>query len=373
MESKKRIIFAISTSIAGGAQIYLYNIVEYIKGEYSVMVLCPEGFFYDKVKRLEDIDVVKQDISINCVKALRKIVAEEAEKHDKVYVNAHLMGTGLWMERAIKNLPNVVLSITAHNKVIYDNISLARRIVYPLCIKFMSKRIDGFIAVSQEIADSVIEYTGRGCEYIPSSVPIKGKPKDVAAYNPDGKEVRVGFVGRVSLPKNPVRFVETAALISEVMPNVQFIIVGDGELRKEMEQKVRELKMDDKFTFLGFLPNPADEMRKLDVLLLTSDHEGTPMVLLEAMSYGLPVVSTRVGGIPTVIENWKDGVLAEDFAPATIAKDVVALLSDKEKYVAISRSAYHKIREEFSYENNIKKYMEIVLFGNNIPVGGGKS
>ena len=370
MEEKKRIIFAISSSIAGGAQIYLYNIVEYIKSDYSVMVLCPEGFFYDKVKKLSGVEVVKQSISAGSVKTLKNILTKEAKKHEKIYVNAHLLGTGLWIERALKNIRNAVLSITVHNKVIYENISLARRIVYPWCIKYMSKRTNGFIAVSQEIADSVAGFTGRNCEYIPSSVPIKGEPKDVAVYDPQGVEIKVGFVGRVSPPKNPVRFVETAALIAKDMPNVQFVVVGDGELRTEMEQKVKEVKMEDRFRFLGFLPNPAEEMRKLDVLLLTSDYEGTPMVLLEAMSYGVPVVSTRVGGIPLVIENWKDGVLTSGFEPAAIAKDVVALLSDNEKYVAISKAAYHKIKEKFSYENNIRRYMEIVQLGNKNPDWG---
>ncbi len=365
MESKKRIVFAISTSIAGGAQIYLYNIVEYIKNDYSVMVLCPEGFFYDKVKKLADVDVVKQNISVNCVKALKNIVSEEKKKHGKVYVNAHLLGTGLWMERAVKDIPDVVLTVTVHNKVIYDNITLVRRIIYPFVIKYMSKHTRGFIAVSQEIADSVISYTGRDCIYIPSSVPIKCEPKDVGAYKPKGNMVTVGFVGRIAIQKNPTRFVETASLISKEMPNARFMIVGDGELRGEMEEKVKEVNMEDKFSFLGFLPNPADEMKKLDVLLLTSDYEGTPMVLLEAMSYGLPVVSTRVGGIPTVIDNWKDGVLTEDFEPTTIAKDVVTLLSDKERYVSISEAAYLKIKERFSYEKNISRYMSVVLNGEN--------
>ena len=361
MKEKKRVIFAISSSIAGGAQIYLYNIVEYIKNDYSVMVLCPDGFFYDKVKELSDVEAIKHTISAGSVRALRDILTAEAKKHEKIYVNAHLLGTGLWMERALKKIPNAVLSVTVHNKVIYEDISLARRIIYPWCIKYMSRRTSGFIAVSQEIADSVVGYTGRECEYIPSSVPIKGEPKDATVYCPDGEVVKVGFVGRISPPKKPVRFVETAALLAKDMSNVHFVIVGDGELRTEMEQKVKAVNLGSKFTFLGFLPDPAKEMRKLDVLLLTSDYEGTPMVLLEAMSYGVPVVSTRVGGIPLVIENWKDGVLTHDFEPSSIAKDVVALLSDKEKYVSISKAAYHKIKEKFSYEKNISKYMSVVL------------
>ena len=126
--------------------------------------------------------------------------------------------------------------------------------------------------------------------------------------------------------------------------------------------------MGDCIEMKGFVSNPKEEMRKLDVLVISSDSEGTPLVLLESMSYGIPVVSTRVGAIPLVIDNGIDGVLADDLEPAALAKSVIGLLSDKEKYISISKSAYLKIKEKFSYETNIKKYMEVVMFGNNKPV-----
>ena len=247
--------------------------------------------------------------------------------------------------------------------MIYDNISIPRKILYPFFIRHMSKRTSGFIAVSQEIADSVTTYTGRNCEYIPSSVPIKGEPKDVSKYTPDKSDIVIGFVGRISLQKNPVRFVETAALIAKEMPNVKFRVIGDGDLREVMEDCIRANKMEYRFTMMGFLSNPADEMKKLDLLLLTSDYEGTPMVLLEAMSYGIPVVSTRVGGIPTVIESGKDGMLTDNFEPNVIAKAVVDLLSDAMRYKVVSKAAFCKIKDVFSYESNISKFMNIVLNG----------
>lgn len=61
MSKKKRVIFAISTSMAGGTQVYLYNIIEYIKDEYSVLVVCPKGFFYEKVSGLRGMDLIEQE------------------------------------------------------------------------------------------------------------------------------------------------------------------------------------------------------------------------------------------------------------------------------------------------------------------------
>ncbi len=342
---------------------YLYNIIERIKEEYSVLVLCPKGFFYEKVKAVEGVDIIEQDIGLLQIGRLRQVLKEEIRKHGEVYVNAHLLGTGLWISEAMRGMSGIHLSVTVHNKVIYDNISLLRKILYPVFIRRMARRTDAFITVSQEIADSVTAFTGRACEYIPSSVPMRGEPKDVSKYSPETQEITVGFVGRVSPQKNPIRFVETAVLVAKAMPNVVFKVIGDGELRGQMEDCIREHKIENKFRFLGFLSNPANEMRKLDVLLLTSDYEGTPMVLLEAMSYGIPVVSTHVGGIPMVIESWKNGVLSDNFTPASIAEAVIALLKNKDKYISISKCAYCRIRDGYSYERNITKYMRVVLNG----------
>ena len=220
MNKKERIVFAISTSIAGGAQIYLYNIVEYLRDRFSILVLCPKGFFYDKVNNLGEVELIETGISFRTIGHLRKIFEKEVELHQRIYVNAHLLGTGLWIHEAIKGIPGVVFSVTAHNKVVYDGISLPRRILHPLFLEYISKKTDGFIAVSQEIADSISGLTNRECEYIPSSVPIKYKPKDVADYNPAKEGIAIGFVGRIAYPKNPVRFVEVAEYISKKMPNV---------------------------------------------------------------------------------------------------------------------------------------------------------
>ena len=215
MQIKRRIIFAISTSIAGGGQIYLFNILSFLADRYSVLLICPEGFLLDKVRSELKIDTHPLTINIKNMGKLRAIIKKEARKHGKVFINAHLLGTSLWCSLAKFGLKNICFSVTLHNKVLYPDMSWYKRVLYPCILRFVANADCGFIAVSQEIADSVKKYARRECTYIPSSVPIKESPVSISEDILSKESVRIGFVGRLSQLKNPIRFLEMALIVKQ--------------------------------------------------------------------------------------------------------------------------------------------------------------
>lgn len=361
MYDKKRIIFVISSSIAGGGQIYLYNIVEYIKSKYSVLVLCPCGFLPDKLKSLSGIDIKTVDINVRNISTIRKIIIEEVDKFGKVYINAHLLGSALWAKIAIKGLSNCELSVTVHNKVIYNGISIIKRIFLPFVIRYIAASTDRFIAVSKEISDSVSKYSQKSCKYIPSSVPINPDSKTPRSSSEIKTNLKIGFVGRLSSLKNPVRFIETAHILLDSYPNLLFYIIGDGEMRSECEKVVDQYKRKENIKFLGFTKEPQRLMKELDVLVISSNSEGTPLVLLEAMAMGLPVVSTRVGAIPNVIDNEHNGLLSDELSAKSLATQIKKLVDDSALYNKISQNGYKTILEKFNYDKNITDYMSVVV------------
>ena len=358
-KENKRLIFIISSSIAGGGQVYLYNIIKYLKNDYSLLLICPEGYLYDRVKALSGIDIIALNIDFFHLKALRRIIRDEAVKYGQVGVNAHLLSTGLWTKIALHELPGVRYVVTLHNKVIYNDIKWYKRILYPLFIKYISISDCSFVAVSQEIAYSVFKYTGKNCDYIPSSVPIEYPPKNVDSKNLL-QDVLIGFVGRLSKLKNPIRFVEMAKLIMEKAPSARFVIIGDGEDREIVEKTIYDNGLSQVIEMKGFVSNPGPEMRKLDVLVISSDSEGTPLVLLESMSYGIPTVSTRVGAIPLVVDNGIDGILC-DCSASSLAGGVLDLISNINRYTSISINGFKKIEETYNYQKNIEHYLRLLL------------
>jgi len=124
-------------------------------------------------------------------------------------------------------------------------------------------------------------------------------------------QVRLLSVGRLTHQKRIDRFLNVLAKVRSVAEvPISGIIVGEGPLRPALEQQARELGLlPDGVMFLGQVSDMRPIYWEADILVLTSDHEGTPNVVLEAMSSGLPAVATKVGGVPEVVQNGLTGYL----------------------------------------------------------------
>jgi glycosyltransferase involved in cell wall biosynthesis len=107
----------------------------------------------------------------------------------------------------------------------------------------------------------------------------------------------IGFVGRLTDQKNPLRWLKVAAHIAERRPDATFLIVGVGDLLETSQARAAELGLGDRARFLGYKRDGAHYCAAMDVLLLTSRYEGLPVILLQALGHGCPVVASDVGGI----------------------------------------------------------------------------
>jgi glycosyltransferase involved in cell wall biosynthesis len=110
----------------------------------------------------------------------------------------------------------------------------------------------------------------------------------------------------------------------------------------------KEMELGDKVRFTGFVEDMGSIYRSLDLLVISSLTEGIPLVVLEAMQQGIPVVSTRVGGIPEVIEDGVNGILVEPGDPHALSRAIVSLVLDDNKYVEISRNGRDRIARSFN-------------------------
>ena len=164
----------------------------------------------------------------------------------------------------------------------------------------------------------------------PQRVHVVRNGVDTAQFTPQRRndataDVVIGYVGRLSPEKNPQLFVRAAARVARQCPRARFVVVGDGPLRAELEGVARDLGLGDAIRFEGIRDDMPGVYARLDVLALTSWHEGTPLVLLEAMASGIPVVATSVGGVPELIEADVTGLLSrpgDDVALATALLDL---------------------------------------------------
>jgi glycosyltransferase involved in cell wall biosynthesis len=129
------------------------------------------------------------------------------------------------------------------------------------------------------------------------------------------------------------------------IPDTHLAIAGDGECRPDLERQAAELGLDGKLHFLGRRADVDSVLRAVDVAALTSDREGSPLLVFECMANSTPLVATNVGGIPDVVEDGRTGLLVPRRDPQALADAIVSLLSDPARRAAIGAAAHARLAD----------------------------
>ena len=157
-------------------------------------------------------------------------------------------------------------------------------------------------------------------------------------------------MGRLDKNKRPERFVRLASILTEQFPHaeLQFQIAGDGEKRFELETTAELLDLgSDKLTFLGDCADMHSVYAGADILVSTSEREGTPNVVLEAMAHGLPVVATAVGGTRDLVTDGR-GLLVEPGDETALVKAAADLILNKDTRSRIGTEGLRYVRANHS-------------------------
>jgi glycosyltransferase involved in cell wall biosynthesis len=174
----------------------------------------------------------------------------------------------------------------------------------------------------------------------------------------------VGIVARLTAIKNHRLFLEAARLVLQAGQEAMFLVVGDGELRTELEAYAAELDLKGRVIFTGWRRDLPRVYADLDVVVLSSLNEGTPVSLIEAMAAARPVVATRVGGVPDVVFDKESGYLVQSRNAEELARGIFDLLQapDKARRMGLAgRAAVHpKYASETLLANMEQLYLELL-------------
>jgi glycosyltransferase involved in cell wall biosynthesis len=169
----------------------------------------------------------------------------------------------------------------------------------------------------------------------------------------------VGAAGRFSPEKNFALFVDAAATVAAQRPDTGFVLFGDGPLRGVLEQQITRLGMSERFVLAGFRTDLGKLLPHLDLAVLSSITEGLPVILLEALAAGVPMVATAVGGVPEALEDGRSGYLVPPGDRAALARRILDALADDSVRRAMGRYAQQHVREHFSFEEQARRYREL--------------
>lgn len=157
----------------------------------------------------------------------------------------------------------------------------------------------------------------------------------------------VGIVAKLSPVKGHRHFLEAAAFVAKAHDDVSFLIVGDGPERERLEWAAADLGLAEKVHFVGVRDDVPSLMKMMDVFVLSSVSEGSPNVVLEAMAAGVPVVATKVGGVPELVSSGVNGLLVEPRDAADLARAVRKLLENPDAAGAMGKAGRELARERY--------------------------
>lgn len=168
----------------------------------------------------------------------------------------------------------------------------------------------------------------------------------------------IGMVANIRPPKGHEFFIRAARLVADRYPQAFFVISGDlhETLAPPLFDLANSLGLNEHLKFLGFRSDVPNLMAEMDMFVLPSTSEGFPLVVLEAMAAGRPVVATRCGGVEEIIENGLDGVLVPVADSGEIAREICSLLGDRQRAAALGTAARRSVRDKFSVEAMITSY-----------------
>lgn len=164
------------------------------------------------------------------------------------------------------------------------------------------------------------------------------------------------YLGRITEPKNPLRLMKICKGIVDQLPSVKIAVIGTGDLEDVTHKEAERLELESNVTFLGFQSNPYKILHDSKLMIMTSLWEGTPMCVLEAMSLGVPVVSTPTDGVKIVVDNGKTGYLSND--DKEIVNCCKAIINNNELRKIMAKesiSRAKKLMDKVYYSNRILK------------------
>lgn len=226
---------------------------------------------------------------------------------------------------------------TFHGHVLREYFSPVKTAMYRGLESVLARGTDRLLAVSDRVRAELLELgVGRREQY--QTLPLGMNLTPLLAAECRKGELRaelrlgdaplVGIVARLVPIKAHEIFLAVAARVRQTFPRARFLIVGDGESRPSIERAVEKLGLRDAVVFLGWRADIDRLYADLDVVVLTSRNEGSPVALIEAMAAGVPVVSTDVGGVADVVTHGVTGLLAPRDDEAALAAHVVSILGD---------------------------------------------
>ena len=298
---------------------------------------------------------LKREIGWHDAQAFREIYCLcRRERFDIVHTHSTKPGIVGRIAARLAGVPWVVH--TVHGVAFHRYVPLFKRLFYYLAEYFASFFSHGITLVSHYYK----RYFCRKITVIPNGISIPEELPGLPEQSGDGT-IHLLFVGRLEEPKDPLTLLRAFAWIvnQEGRKNYRLTLLGDGSLEGDCRDFITEHGLSYFVTIAGWVPEPTRFYTEHQIFCLSSIHEAFGLCLLEAGLHGLPVVATRVGGVPEVVRNGETGLLVPPRDPQGMAAAILRLGNDPDWRKRMGSAARKHVMECFTVEKMASAYQKI--------------
>lgn len=346
----------------GGIKNHLLTLLAGLDRErFKPLVICPPGCsLYDEIERT-GCEVVPLDIvdglspRRDLASALRFRSMLRRIKPDLLHIHSAKAGmVGRMAVAGMIRRPKVIL--TLHSFIFDERTGPRKRRVISAVDRFLMRWTDRIVTVSRALKDELVAVEGINPDRISvihNGIRFADLPK------PEKTGTVVGTIARLAPQKGVEHFINAAALVAKAHPEVRFTVVGDGPFRADLESLAESLGIRQSIEFVGFRDDALAIAAGFDIFVLASMRETFGITLVEALSQGVPVVASRTGGIPELVDGSTTGLLAEPGNAEDIARRVCKLLEDRELAARLADRGREFVRSTFTAERMIEETMQL--------------
>ena len=244
---------------------------------------------------------------------------------------------------------------------IKDLYSLSRHMFYRITLQDEINSIKSACKVTTQglgLANDLLEYGINPNKITPIGI---GVDPNILTPKYDRQELRILYTGRLVFVKGLITLIKSAQYICQEYPNVLFTILGDGYLRPRLQKMVRQLNLENNFSFLGFIPRSQliKHYQNDTIYTAPSYYDALPTAILEAMACGMPIVSTNIPAIREAIVDGESGFLVPPREPKFLADSILKLLADKALRRKMGQAARERVEKQFTWDIVAEKALAV--------------
>ena len=367
-KANKRNILEINvTSALGGGPEYMYSLVKGLdRSKYHIVAACPvDGPYFQRLRDLgiETIDLPIRSLHLGVLLRLVRIV----RKFKIDLIHSHGKGAGIY-SRPLGVITRTPVIHTLHG-IHYGAYNPLMRKFYFLIERFLTSLTYKIVNLSESEEKeglrlgiinkekSRVIYSGIDLNRFDKvKINLARKRKELGLT---GRNIVVGNVARFNLQKGHEYLIKAIPFVLRKYPRTKLLLVGDGELRGEMESLVGELEIKDNVIFTGFREDIPKILRIMDIFVLPSLWEGLPIVLLEAMACEKPIVATNVIGNKEVIIDGETGFLISPKDPRKLAEKIIFLIENKPLRERLGENGRRRVEKTYPLDRMVKETEEV--------------